>query len=106
MKAEKKAARKRTSAVATPVAGAGRWWWYAIGIFILAYAGFQAYGAVLNGPFVFDDSYLLFRVPNPPQELLIWVRGIRPLLNFSYWINYQMSAADTLWYHIYNVLFH
>ena len=106
MKAQKKAGRKRTAVVAAQPARSRRWLWYAIGIFVLAYVGFQAYGAVLNGPFIFDDSYLLFRAPNPPQELRIWVRGIRPLLNFSYWINYRISPTDTLWYHIYNVLFH
>ena len=24
----------------------------------------------------------------------------------SYWLNFQISATDTLWYHIYNVLLH
>ena len=31
-------------------------------VYALVYAGFQTYGSVLNGPFVFDDSYLPFRV--------------------------------------------
>src|SRR6266542_2952135 len=108
MKAQKKISRKRT-AVAVAAAPAAAWppaWWYAAGIFGLCYAGFQAYGSVLNGPFVFDDSYLPFRSPNFPNAIGAWVKGNRPLLMLSYWINFQISQTETLWYHIYNVLFH
>jgi tetratricopeptide (TPR) repeat protein len=108
MKAQKKTARRKTAgAAAAPEPAA--WppkWWYAAGAFALLYAGFQAYGSVLNGPFVFDDSYLLFRAPNFPRDLSGWLKGNRPLLNFSYWLNFQISQTDTLWYHIFNVLFH
>ena len=61
---------------------------------------------MLNGPFVFDDSYLPFRVPNFPNDLRFWIGANRPLLMLSYWLNFQISATDTLWYHIYNVLLH
>jgi tetratricopeptide (TPR) repeat protein len=108
MKPQKKLSRKH-GGVATapaPAVSSKRWWWYAAGIFALAYAGFQAYGAVLTGPFVFDDAYLPFRRPNFPNDLKIWMSGVRPLLMFSYWLNFQISESDTLWYHIYNVLFH
>src|SRR5215472_19162689 len=108
MKPQKKLSRKH-GGVATapaPAVSSKRWWWYAAGIFALAYAGFQAYGAVLTGPFVFDDAYLPFRRPNFPNDLKIWISGVRPLLMFSYWLNFQISENDTLWYHIYNVLFH
>src|SRR6476469_2506389 len=107
MKAQKKAARKKPAAAVA--AASAVWppaWWYAVGIFLLCYAGFQAYGSVLNGPFVFDDSFLPFRVPNFQNEIRFWLGSNRPLLMFSYWLNFQISATDTLWYHIYNVLLH
>lgn len=60
MKTQKKLVRKRAGleVVAASAAPSGKLWWYAAGIFALVYAGFQAYGLVLNGPFVFDDGYL------------------------------------------------
>src|SRR5690242_13753259 len=107
MKAQKKAARKKpAAAVAAAPAAWPPVWWYAAGIFLLCYAGFQAYGLVLNGPFVFDDSYLPFRSPNFPNALSVWIKGNRPLLMLTYWINFQISQTDTLWYHLYNVAFH
>jgi protein O-mannosyl-transferase len=107
MKAQKKTHRRKTTAAVS--AAPAVWppsWWYVAGIFAFCYAGFQAYGAVLNGPFVFDDSYLPFRSPNFPSDLAAWIRGNRPLLMLSYWMNFQISPTETLWYHIYNVLFH
>jgi protein O-mannosyl-transferase len=108
MKTQKKTGRKRAvvEVVAAPAAQANKRWWYAAGIFALAYAGFQAYGLVLNGPFVFDDGFLPFRVPYFSHDLRVWIAGNRPLLMLSYWLNFQISATDTLWYHIYNVLLH
>src|ERR1700730_5875883 len=108
MKGQKKAAKRQLGLGAARAAhpASTRWWWYAAGIFALAYAGFQAYGAVLNGPFVFDDRYLPFRVPNFASDMRFWLLGNLPLLMLSYWINFQISQTDTLWYHIYNVLFH
>jgi protein O-mannosyl-transferase len=107
MKAQKKATRRHAAVAAAPAPAAPKAaWWYAAGIFALCYAGFQAYGQVLNGPFVFDDSYLPFRVPNFSSELRFWLGGMRPLLMLSYWVNFQISQTDTLWYHIFNVAFH
>jgi tetratricopeptide (TPR) repeat protein len=108
MKAQKKAARRQSSAaaVAAPAAATDPRWWYIAGFFALCVAGLQAYGSVLNGPFLFDDSYLPFRAPNFPSNLSAWIRGNRPLLMLSYWINYQISPVDTLWYHLYNIFFH
>jgi tetratricopeptide (TPR) repeat protein len=107
MKAQKKS-RKRagTEVIAATLPRADKRWWYVAGVFALAFAGFQAYGSVLNGPFVFDDSFLPFRVPNYPSNLGAWIGFNRPLLMLTYWINYQISTSDTLWYHIYNVFFH
>lgn len=81
-------------------------WWYAAGIFLAFFAGFEAYGPVLNGPFVFDDRYLPFNLPNFSHHLRFWLSGVRPLLMLSYWMNFQISGLNTLSYHACNVLFH
>ena len=106
MKAQKKNRKRAGLEVVAAAPRADRRWWYVAGICALAYAGFQAYGSVLNGPFVFDDRFLPFRVPNFPNDLRYWIGLTRPLLMLSYWLNYQISATETLWYHIYNVFFH
>jgi protein O-mannosyl-transferase len=106
MKAQKKNRKRATEVVAASPAQSSTRWWYLAGILVLVYAGFQAYGAVLNGPFVFDDAYLPFRVPHFPTDIRSWIGFTRPLLMLSYWVNFQISATDTLWYHVYNVLFH
>jgi tetratricopeptide (TPR) repeat protein len=107
MKTQKKSRKRaQTEVMAATAPRNNRRWWYLAGIFALAYAGFQAYGAVLNGPFVFDDSSLPFRVPGFPSDLRHWIGFLRPLLMLSYWINFRISPTDTFWYHIYNVSFH
>ena len=35
-----------------------------------------------------------------------WIRGARPLTDFSYWINYQMAGTHPLAYHLTNILLH
>jgi tetratricopeptide (TPR) repeat protein len=107
MKTQKKI-RKRAAPEAAPAATprASRRWWYVAGICALAFAGFQAYGSVLNGPFVFDDGALPFRMPNFKSNMLDWIGFNRPLLMLTYWVNYQISTTDTFWYHVYNVFFH
>ena len=107
VKAQKKLPLQRATVAPAPVPVArSRRWWYAAGLAILCYVGFQAYGSVINGPFVFDDRSLPFFAPDFPNELRLWITGVRPLLMLSYWINFQISQTQTLWYHIFNVLLH
>jgi protein O-mannosyl-transferase len=106
MKAQKKNRKRTTEVIAASQAHGGNRWWYLAGILVLVYAGFQAYGVVLNGPFVFDDAYLPFRLPHFSADIRWWIGFTRPLLMLSYWVNFQISATDTLWYHIYNVFIH
>jgi tetratricopeptide (TPR) repeat protein len=106
MKAQKKFRKRAGPEAAGTAPRTDRRWWYIGGVLALAFAGFQAYGSVLNGPFVFDDGALPFRVPNFPGTLRTWIGLNRPLLMLSYWLNFQISPTDTLWYHIYNVFFH
>src|SRR6266852_5043567 len=59
------------------------------------------------GPFLFDDQYLIFMRPDfAVDSLRAWISDVRPLLMFTYWINYQVSGLQTLSYHAFNVLFH
>src|SRR4051794_15944290 len=65
------------------------------------------YRPALGGPFLFDDIGLPFYQPTFPHDSLrAWVIGVRPLLMFSYWLNFQISAREPWSYHALNLLFH
>jgi protein O-mannosyl-transferase len=99
--AEKPAA-ERLAVQPTPV----RWWPWAIAAAALLVV-FEAYGPSLNGDFVLDDLYLPFNYPHPDQiTLWYWLNGARPVLMFSYWLNFKMSGLDTFSYHATNVILH
>src|SRR6185312_1667017 len=88
------------------------WWpWAAAlaGLFVVL----EVYGPALSGVFVLDDRYLPFMDPNAAQmNFKAWVTGLRPLLYFSYWLNFQFGGTDpngyplTSGYHLTNVLLH
>ena len=121
MKARKREARKsimvgsagvrgrpagRGSKTEQPASARSKLWPYVAFALTLA-AGFVVYGPSLDGSFLFDDSYLPFNVPNfPVNSLRAWVTGVRPLLMFSYFVNYQLSGLQTFWWHAFNVVFH
>src|SRR5579864_197375 len=112
MKARKQEAGRagRTAAktaAAIPGPRAARWP-YALGFLVALAAAFQVYGPSLNGPFLFDDHYLPFSVPNfPVDSLRSWLVGVRPVLMFSYWLNCELSGIqNTLSFHAFNVVFH
>src|ERR1700688_219700 len=109
MKSKKKESRREARAVVSqPVSQAGpRRWPYVLGAFLALAAAFEVYHPALAGPFLFDDNYLPFRLPHfAVHSLRHWLTGVRPLLMFSYWVNYQFSGVDTFSYHAFNVLFH
>lgn len=112
MKAKKQETRKsrRASAkAATAVAEKPRaaYWPYALGCVLALVVAFEVYGPALYGPFLFDDQYLPFSVPTfAVDSLRAWMAGVRPLLMFSYWVNYQVSGLQTTSYHAFNVIFH
>lgn len=105
MKAKKRdiRAEEKTAVPGTPPR---RVWPWVLGLFLAVFVVFEVYGPVLRGPFLFDDDYLAFRRPGFPEQLRAWVSGVRPLLMFTYWVNFRLSPVDTLLYHVLNVLFH
>lgn len=112
MKPGKEQTRKSGRVAARPAVPAAEqrravFWPYGLGAAIALAVAFEVYGPSLNGPFLFDDQYLPFGQPDFPFESLrAWISGVRPLLMFSYWINYQLSGQQTFSYHALNVLFH
>jgi tetratricopeptide (TPR) repeat protein len=83
-------------------------WIYGASLLIALIAGFEVYSPALHGPFLLDDTHLQFMLPNAPRlSLMRWVRQMRPLLNLTYWINYQQSGAEsTFGYHLVNFFLH
>jgi len=112
MKTKKEQSRKSRRAVAKtapPVVEKPRSLFqpYAIGFAAALVVAFLVYEPSLYGPFLFDDQYLPFDKPDfPLDSFSAWILGVRPLLMFTYWINYQRSGKQTFSYHLLNVVFH
>lgn len=88
-------------------AASAAWWPYALGLALAALLLIEIYRPALNGPFLFDDLYLPFLVPNfAASPLRSWVVGVRPTLNVSYWLNYRMFGQEPLYYHWMNLALH
>jgi tetratricopeptide (TPR) repeat protein len=105
--AKAKARKGRTKAkapAAAPKPGV-RWWIYAAIVAAASYVAFQVYAPALTGPFVFDDTFQPYHSPGFTNALSVWLNGVRPLLMFSYWLNYQFSPAP-FGFHAVNVLVH
>src|SRR5665213_759193 len=107
MKKSKRPQRAAKTAAAAETQKPKRVWWP----WAAALAGLvivlEVYGPALGGAFVLDDRSLPFMDPNAAQmSLHTWITGMRPLLNFSYWLNFQSSGIDPNMYHLTNVLLH
>src|SRR5581483_6161226 len=105
MKKSKRPQRAEKKAAET-VSPTRTWWPWAAALGGLVLV-FEVYGPALRGAFVLDDRYLPFM--DPGAALLSfrnWVEGLRPLLYFSYWLNFQSSGVEPYGYHITNVLLH
>jgi tetratricopeptide (TPR) repeat protein len=98
-------ARAPEKAAAAPQKPGTRWWIYAAAGAVALYLAFQVYAPALSGPFVFDDTFQPYHTPDFPNALHFWIRGVRPLLMFSYWINYRFSQAP-FGFHAVNILIH
>src|SRR4051794_6792540 len=82
--------------------------WVALAVAAAALlAGLIAYWPAMHGSFIFDDAHMQFAEPHPDKiPLRLWIIGSRPLVGLSYWLNYQVSGADTFGYHVTNLLLH
>ena len=82
---------------------------------LLVAAGLAAYAGSLDGPFIFDDAS---SIPDNPTIRHLWpfaqkpfvfhgetVAG-RPLLNFSFALDYALGGLDVRVYHATNVAIH
>ena len=99
------ASAKSATASVAPARSVSWWkWGVALAGLILV---FVVYGPALNGGFVFDDRYLPFQAPGiEDQPISGWITGLRPLLMFSFWIDYQIGKTNPNSYHVFNVLLH
>jgi len=108
----KAAKHKRARAVAAAVSAPPRQpelpaWSYFAALFAAFIGLFIVYSPALHGPFLLDDTYLPYLLPNYSHELAAWINGVRPLLMFSYWLNFTESGnQDAFPYHLVNVLLH
>jgi len=82
------------------------WWpWAAVVAAIII--GFEVYGPALGGPFVFDDRILPFMAPGmETRPFSAWIGTIRPLLMFSFWVDFTRSGTDSGAYHTTNLILH
>ncbi len=107
MKKQKRQETKvAVQAAPVPVSWLPPWWMWLTGLGAL-FLVFEAYGPALRSPFVLDDIYLPYADVNAPLiHLSDWLRFPRPLLMFSYWLNYQADGSEPHSYHVTNVLLH
>ena len=76
----------------------------ALGALFLA---FEIYDPALHGEFVLDDRNLPFPLPAMSAcRLLVWLGGSRPMLDLTFWLNFQLGGTDPFLYHVVNVLLH
>jgi hypothetical protein len=69
-------------------------------------AAAMLYRPALHGAFVFDDLGLPFYLTLAETSLASWLNGTRPVLMFTYWLNFNLSGANPFSYHLLNVLIH
>lgn len=76
---------------------------------LIAFAGILClYLPALRGQFVFDDLELPFCRFTRFGPLAEWISstGVRPVLMFSYWLNYRFWGTGPLSYHFVNLVIH
>jgi tetratricopeptide (TPR) repeat protein len=82
---------------------------------VIAFAGAAVYANSFGGPFIFDDKASIVDNPTIRHLWPIWPAlrgpsragvGGRPLLNFSYAVNYALSGSGVWSYHALNLLIH
>jgi len=109
MKSNKGKKSKRPATIATLETQPNtQLWIYGISLAIALIAAFEVYWPALRGPFLLDDTHLTYMVPDAARiPLMGWLRQMRPLLMFSFWLNFQQSRAEsTFGYHLVNLFLH
>lgn len=82
-------------------------WWPWIAALVGLLVAVEIYSPALHGPFVLDDRALPFMAPDiEGKPLASWIGFVRPLLMFTFWLNYQSSGVETFGYHLANVFLH
>ncbi|MGP0070732.1 MAG: tetratricopeptide repeat protein [Bryobacteraceae bacterium] len=83
-------------------------WVYVASLVVALFAAFEVYWPAIHGPFLLDDMSLTYMAPNAANlPLHGWITRLRPLLTFTFWLNYQEAGArSTFGYHAVNVLLH
>ena len=64
------------------------------------------YYPAMSGGFLFDDLLLPFRKSLAHEPITVWLSGVRPMLMFTYWLNYSLSGASPAPYHVVNSIIH
>jgi hypothetical protein len=66
------------------------------------------YSRALHGHFIFDDLEFPYANSARNGPLSTWISsiGVRPVLMFSYWLNYHFLGANPFSYHVVNVIIH
>jgi len=106
MKKQSRSAKTSAPVSAAPAPRRWMWWPWAAALAALVVV-FGVYGPALNGEFVLDDRGLTFMSPNVAARTFSdWITGNRPMLGFSYWIDYQQNGAEPHAYHVTNVFMH
>jgi len=102
MKSPNRPVENKTEAVPDPTR-----WTVPLGLLAIAFALYEIYRPALGGPFLFDDLYLPFMIPNFAESpLRYWVTGVRPTLQVTYWLNYRMFGLDPYYFHLVNLVLH
>jgi protein O-mannosyl-transferase len=101
-----KAERKRRGAAVPQPAARRRDWRPLLAAGAALLAAWWAYGPALHGPFLFDDTVLPFSLSDASAPLAAWVRGVRPVLMATYWLNTRLSGDDPFSYHVVNLIIH
>lgn len=101
-----KAERKKRAAAPPKTAVRRRDWLPYLAAGAALVLTFWAYGPVLHGAFLFDDTVLPFALPDAAAPFMAWIRGVRPVLMASYWMNARLSGDDPFSYHVVSVMIH
>jgi protein O-mannosyl-transferase len=99
---------EKTSSEASVPEAAESWsWWPWLAALAALLVVIEIYSPALHGPFVLDDRTLPFMAPDMEgKPLSSWIGLVRPLLMFTFWLNYQNGGIDPFGYHLVNVFLH